>query len=148
MSRQPNERKTSYIPRRRWMIRVKSLDETTTVFDNLMLDCLLDCSNIRNDEKSLIQTVCLNMTDFEMIATALRKQHADSHKSECWSKHEEDRPRTYRIFTSSLGTSRPHFRKNPYSRAIKAAVDLDEEDWSPDDDGGDSESDSYACVSL
>ena len=36
-----------------------------------------------------------------MIATALRIQHADIHKSESRSKHKEDRPRAYLTFTSS-----------------------------------------------
>ena len=56
------------------MIRVTSLDENAAASDNLLADYLLDCSNISKDEKRLIQTVCLNMSDLEMIATALRKQ--------------------------------------------------------------------------
>ena len=32
----------------------------------------VDCSNISKDEKRLVQTVCMNMSDFEMIATGFR----------------------------------------------------------------------------
>ena len=82
-----------------------------------------------------------------MIATALLKQHADIHKRKSKSKYEEDSPRAYRTFTSE-GRSRPRFRTNPSRRPFKAAVDLQEEDENPHDDGGDSESGSYACVSV
>ena len=129
------------------MIRVKSLDENTTVSDPLV-DHVLNCSNNRKDETRLIRTVCLNMIDFEMIATALRKQHADIHKCQSRSKYEEDRPRACRTLTSSNRTSRPHFRTNPSRRAFKATADLEEEDENPDVDGGDSESCSHACVSV
>ena len=84
MSRQPNEPMKLHMTRRqKGMIRVKSLDENTV------------SDNISKDEKRLTQTVCMNMNDFEMIATASRKQHADIHKRESRSKHEEDRPRAY-----------------------------------------------------
>ena len=139
----------SYITRRwRCLIQVKSLDENTTVSDNLLADHLLACGNIGKDEKRLIQTVCVNMSDFDMIATALRKQHADTHKRESRSKHEENKPRAYRTSTYSNGTCRPHFRMNPSGRAIKAVVDLEDEDEDLDDDGGDRESDSNECVSV
>ena len=133
---QPNEPVTSFTRRRRWMVRVR-----------LLADYLLDCNSISRDQMRLIQTMCMNITDVEMIVTASRKQHADIHKRESRSKHEEDRPRAHRTFTSSRSTSRPHFRTNPSRRAFNAAVDM-EEDESPDDDGGDSESDSSACVSV
>ena len=37
-----------------------------------MADYLLDCSDISKDEKKLIQTVCLDMSDFKTISTSLR----------------------------------------------------------------------------
>ena len=88
------------------MIRVKSHDENTTVSDNLVADCLLECSNISKDGRRLIPTVCLNMSDFEMIATALRKQHADIHKRESKSKHEESKPPRVRGSCGSGGGGR------------------------------------------
>ena len=39
-------------------------------------------------------------------------------------------------------------RRSVANLHIKAAVDLEEEGENPDDDGGDSEPDSYACVSV
>ena len=91
-------------------------DENTTVSDNLVTDYALDCRNIRKDVKKVIEIVYMNLSDFGLIATASRKQHADIHKRESRSKHEEDRPRAYRTFTSSKGTTRHT------SERIKAAV--------------------------
>ena len=83
---------TSYITRRkRW-------DENTPVSDSLLVDCLLDCSNFSKNAKRLIQTACWKKSDFENTATALRKQHADIHKRDRRSKHEEDKNKAYRTF--------------------------------------------------
>ena len=61
LSRQTGEPMTSYITRRRrWIQRLQSLDSNTKVSENILADCLLDCSGLSQEQKLMIKTVCGN----------------------------------------------------------------------------------------
>ena len=70
MCRQTGESIISYISRRRrWYKRLRFLDESTVISENILSDSLMDCSGTSEQEKLSIRTLAGESTDFETIAT-------------------------------------------------------------------------------
>ena len=80
MTRQTGESMTSYITRRkRWYERLKSIDDTTNISENILVDYLMDGAGISHNEKLMIRTVCGTSKDFETVSLNLRKHHCRIH---------------------------------------------------------------------
>ena len=93
MTRQSRESMTSYITRRkRWFARLKSIDDTTNVSENILVDYLMDGAGISHNEKLMIRTVCGTAKDFETVALNLRKHHSRIHMVEKRSGNTPQQP--------------------------------------------------------
>ena len=87
----------SYISRRRrWYNRLRFLDDSTVISENILSDSLMDCSGTSEQEKLSIRTLAGKSTDFEVIATHMQRICSDLHTKE--SRR------------SDGGTSSPHTR--------------------------------------
>ena len=97
MCRQTGESVISFISRRRrWYKRLRFLDDSTVISENILSDSLMDCSGTSEQEKLSIRTLAGESTDFEAIATHMQRICRDLHTKE--SRR------------SDGGTSSPHTR--------------------------------------
>ena len=158
MTRQTGESMTSYITRRkRWFSRLKSIDNNTSVSENILVDYLMDGAGISYQEKLMIRTVCGNDKDFETIALALRKHHARIHLAEKRRITDNTGRGTKPFQPRKWSTPRHHTfvrRGQPPRKAFAATEEFGEEQ---EDDGQEDEQASeepegedelYACVTC
>ena len=83
LCRQTGEPMISYISRRRrWYKRLKQLDGTTVVSENILSDSLIDCAVMNEQEKLSVRTLAGDSTEFDVIATHIQKICRDIHTKE------------------------------------------------------------------
>ena len=141
LSRQSGETMASYINRRtRWFRRMKTIDPTTSVSDNILADYLLEGAGITHDQQLMVRTVCDNVTSFDGFSGALRRHHAKIHLRESRREGPIGRsgPTDRRPFKSfNRFGSKPSFGNGRGGRGFRrtgfAADECDDEHESEDD---------------
>ena len=127
MCRQTGESIISYISRRRrWYKRLRLLDESTVISENILSDSLMDCSGTSEQEKLSIRTLAGESTEFEVIATHMQRICRDLHTKE--SRRSDggmSSPHTRR----DGGTSSPHARPSSGFRPRTTFRALGQRGW-------------------
>ena len=111
LCRQNGEPMSSYISRRRrWYKRLRAMDPTTVVSENILSDQLIDCANMNEQEKLSVRTLSGESTAFDVIAGHMTRI--------CRAVHEKESRKGFDGAKSSAHEHRSSARRHTNFRAL------------------------------